>query len=482
MSGASQAATDTPGNVRREILSLLAENIPAELIARDRWLVWKLEARDGKLTKIPYCATKPHAPASSTDPATWATFSSALATVEDGKCDGVGFVLGDGFAGGISGVDLDDCRDPETGTIADWALTITDTLNSYTEISPTGTGLKIFARGTLPPGGRRKGLIEMYPGDRYFTVTGHHLPGTPKTVEAREAQLAALHAETFRRNGTRTTTFPRPAGPVDLDDVQLLNRARHAKNGDRFDRLFSGDWSDYQSRSEADLALCSLLAFWTGNDHSRMDRLFRQSGLARGKWDTRRGAQTYADLTIRKAISTTIETFKSRGIDDRKPQHHPDDENRAPSSFARTDAGNAELFAFKHGGDVRFDFTAQVWRIWKTHYWALDRDGAVQRMAKATIRARLTDGAGINHDEDRKHEVRWATQSESRRGLDALLALAQSEHPLAVSGDDWDRHPWLFGVQNGVIDLQTGLRRDGQPGDGLTKVSPVIYDPAATCP
>jgi putative DNA primase/helicase len=86
-----------------------------------------------------------------------------------------------------------------------------------------------------------------------------------------------------------------------IDDVELLNLAsRGASNGAKFDLLFSGIWDGYTSRSEADLALCSMLAFWTGKDHGRMDRLYRQSGLMREKWDTRRGTQTYGDITVEK--------------------------------------------------------------------------------------------------------------------------------------------------------------------------------------
>ena len=124
--------------------------------------------------------------------------------------------------------------------------------------------------------------------------------------------------------------------------------------------------------------------------------------------------------------------------------------------FARSDAGNAELFADLHATDVRFDYAANIWRIWTGHHWATDRDGAVRRMAKDAMRHRLELAATLVHDEDRKNEARWAIQSESRRGLDALLALAQSEQPLAVTGDGWDTHPTLLAVPNGIVDLESG--------------------------
>jgi putative DNA primase/helicase len=462
------------------VLPVQAQHIPDDLTALPRWVIWKLEERDGKLTKIPYRAADHHLPASSTDPTTWGSFSAALATMEDGKSDGVGFVLGDGF----TGVDLDDCRDPQTGVIADWAQTITTTLNSYTEISPTGTGLKIFTAGTLPPGGRRKGLIEMYPGDRYFTVTGWHLRGTPTTVEPRQAQLAGLHAEIFGTNGTKTIVH-RPAGPVDVDDVQLLDRARRAKNGDRFDALFAGDWSDFQSRSEADLALASRLAFWTGNDHARIDRLFRLSGLMREKWDSRRGSQTYGDITIEKAIATTTETWiprVGRPRDHERGEHLHSDEGRVPSSFARTDLGNAEYFAHRYGDTLRYDHRRGRWLIWNGQHWIPDNDGAVHRFAKDTVRARLAAVATIDDDQIREAEARWALKAEHRDRLHAVLTLAKNEKPISISGDGWDADPYLLGVPNGVLDLQTGLLRSGRPEDLISMRTTVPYDPAATCP
>jgi putative DNA primase/helicase len=95
------------------------------------------------------------------------------------------------------------------------------------------------------------------------------------------------------------------------------------------------------------------------------------------------------------------------------------------------------------------------------------------------MRHRLEAAAALTQDTDRQAEAKWALNSESRRGIDALLAMAESERPIAVTGDNWDRHPMLLAVQNGVIDLETGVLRKGRPEDGLTRVAPVTYDPGA---
>src|SRR5207244_2269479 len=151
------------------------------------------------------------------------------AAVAAGKAAGPGIVLGDGLVG----VDLDHCRDPETGAIEPWALAIVKELASYTEASPSRTGVHVLAHGTLPPGGRRKGRVEMYAEGRYFTVTGQHLAGTPTTIEERTVALAALHARIFGTNGHSQRHAPRPVGPgmLEHDDATLLKRAHAARNG-----------------------------------------------------------------------------------------------------------------------------------------------------------------------------------------------------------------------------------------------------------
>ena len=91
----------------------------------------------------------------------------------------------------------------------------------------------------------------------------------------------------------------------------MIQKIRDSKKGWKFDQLFGGDWQEYPSQSEADQSLCSILAFWTGNDPIQIDGIFRQSGLFRKKWDENRGGQPYGEKTINKAISTNRETYKA---------------------------------------------------------------------------------------------------------------------------------------------------------------------------
>src|SRR5260370_5495941 len=130
-------------------------------------------------------------------------------------------------------------------------------LSSYTEISPSGTGVHIVLRGDLPPGGRRQGHVEIYADGRYFTVTGRHVEGSPTTIEDRTAELAALHGRLFATNSNDIDhrPLPRPIASVADDDAVLLDRARSASNGAKFSALWAGETTAYASPSEADLAL-----------------------------------------------------------------------------------------------------------------------------------------------------------------------------------------------------------------------------------
>ncbi|MGD0951044.1 MAG: hypothetical protein ABR985_01390 [Methanotrichaceae archaeon] len=162
-------------------VSVKFDAIPSDMKQAAQWVLWRYEDRDGKRTKVPYQpnGTK----ASSTDKSTWNSFEVVKATYEQGSFDGVGFVLGNGFAG----VDFDHCRDPATSEIDAWAKAYLDRLYSYSEVSPSGEGVHCILRASLLPGRsgcrkelkgigyRPKAAIEMYSASRFFTVTGDRI-------------------------------------------------------------------------------------------------------------------------------------------------------------------------------------------------------------------------------------------------------------------------------------------------------------------
>jgi len=255
-------------------------NIPADLREREQWVVWRRESRGGTQTKVPYRAGKTNVRASTAEARTWAAFEHAVRVLERGDADGVGFVFAD--TDSFCGVDLDNCRNPETGELDAKAAAIVDALDSYTEVSPSGTGIHVIVRARLDGGRRRRSPVEIYDRGRYFAMTGDRLPGVSHTPVPRQRELDELRVRLFPPRRTRMHDFR----PRDVSDEELLELALRARNASDFRALWEGRWdSRFASHSEADLALCGHLAFWTGGDSGRIDRLFCSSGLYRDKWE-----------------------------------------------------------------------------------------------------------------------------------------------------------------------------------------------------
>lgn len=299
------------------------EQLPARLRRLDRWVCWRYLIRNGKPTKVPFDA-KTGREASSTDPTTWSPLAEVVHALGGGTTfSGPGFVFADGD--GLCGVDLDRAIDPDTKQLKPWAERIVRDLDSYTEISPSGTGVKVFIAGVKP--GKRcrtaieDGEIEIYDRGRYFTTTGVRWSDAPADVEDRQTQLTALYDRLFEPGpGVVPTPAPPPNSTVpsytraDLTDEEILNLARgQRRTGAKFAALYdTGDWqAHFGSQSEADSSLIFTLAFYT-KDAAQLDRLFRSSKLLRPKWDKRHGEQTYGQMTIDKALQKVTKQYQPR--------------------------------------------------------------------------------------------------------------------------------------------------------------------------
>ncbi|MFC7237633.1 hypothetical protein ACFQS4_05275 [Saliphagus sp. GCM10025317] len=330
---------------------MIEESIPEKLRNRDQWLCWRSEDRDGKSTKVPI-DPKTGSFASSTDDTTWSDFDSVLAYSHAGTADGIGFVFtpNDPFVG----IDLDDCRDPETGRPDTVIKSIVQQLDSYTEVSPSGTGYHVLVEGALPSGRNRRGQIELYDHARYFTVTGDRVPGLPTAIEHRQTELETIHREYVERDSSgdensRART-ERRRSRLTLSDEELLEKARAASNSEKFERLWNGSTVGYDSHSEADMALCCLLAFWTGGNQNQMDRLFRQSGLVRPKWDAVHygDGTTYGERTLERAVEHTTEYYEPGA----QKEATAKDRSRGTSEPARVRENDREMYYLARKNEI----------------------------------------------------------------------------------------------------------------------------------
>lgn len=300
-------------------LQRITQQAPECLRRRTQWVCWKYVLRDGKQTKCPVNPLSGQL-ADSTDPSTWGTFDQAVdACRRLPELAGVGFVFSadDPYCG----IDLDDAIEPGTTQFKSWAQEIVTLVASYTEISPSGGGAKIFLRGTKPGVRCRKryhdGEVEMYDRDRFFTLTGAMLADVPDAVEARQDALNTVYRSVFGEDVPAESRVaddePDGAGPVVLDDQQIIELAsRSRSSGAKFAALWAGRWNEYfNSWSEADSSVVFTLAFYT-KDAGQIDRLFRSCGLMRDKWDERHGQQTYGEMTIAKALAAVTRQCRPR--------------------------------------------------------------------------------------------------------------------------------------------------------------------------
>lgn len=461
--------------------------IPNALKAIPRWVLWKLETRDGKPTKTPYQADGRMAKVN--DPATWTPFDKALASYQSGRFSGGGIVLSDDDD--LIGVDLDKCLDPETGELDPEAARIVAELPTYCEVSPSGRGLRLFGFGKLPQGGRRKGKIEMYDAGRYLTVTGHRFNGHEALADI-TAEIAAVHARIFGKpaDAPPAPAKPSPATPLDLDDAALLDKARAAKNGPEFDRLWSGDTSGHGGDdSAADLALCNLLAFWTDGDPARMDRLFRQSGLLRSKWDQKHGERTYGEMTLAKAIGGMREGYSGRKPMQKanepsqegapRPAGTDDNQSLGIDPYRGTDEANAAIFLELHGQDVRYCPPWEKWLIWTGSHWRIDDRLDIYRLAADLPRKFYRQAADEVDPKIRQAMAALAKSLESTNRQSNFLFAARCR--VVVHHTDLDKGRFLLNAKNGTVDLKTGTLREHRRADLNTHDTEIVYDAGSNC-
>ena len=262
------------------------ENIPAELQALPQWVCWRYETVDGRQTKVPYSAIT-GGKASVNHRSTWASFGEAVAASQHHS--GIGLVLTQDA--GYTVIDLDNKPEkPCTEEQLARHTKIYKVFQSYTEMSTSGTGVHIVVKGTVPSGVHRDN-VEIYSNERYMIFTGNVV--RPLPVQDYSGLLGVIHAE--MKAQTRSVTLEEVEEL--LDDAALVEMASNASNGAKFDALCNGDQTGYESQSEADFALLSIIAFYT-QSNEQVRRIFRMTAL--GKREKAIRNDTYLNFALSK--------------------------------------------------------------------------------------------------------------------------------------------------------------------------------------
>ena len=441
------------------------QNIPSELKTVKNWVCW---VGSDKVPKNPHTGGN----AMANNPDTWGTFAEAVTACKTYHFDGVGFE----FAPPYFGVDLDKCLDK-----ADFCDEFVETLQSYAEISKSGTGLHIICKGKLPDGARRKGNVEMYSSGRYFICTGNIYNPAYTQVKNCTETIKILHSK-YLPTSVPKAEFKRYE-VVDLDDQEVIDKARNCKSGQLFNLLYSGNWEGlFPSQSEADLAFCNQLAFWTGRNEVQMDRIFRSSGLMRDKWDRKRGSNTYGNITIGKACASCMEVYQ--------PDIHDGDTDLAIGFFKggkvvaetpqkvydMTDTGNAHRLYDKFGKVIRYSYNRKKWYFWTGKAWTLDESGEIKKMADDVCDDIKREAWNIADEDLQDQMLRFAKKTASSGSKEAMIKECQHLHDIPASPDAFDGYTDFLNCQNGIVNLRNGELIPHDANFMMSKICNSEYD------
>lgn len=478
-------------------------NIPEYIKSLHGWLCWKYEhdLRGGKPRKVPYYAAnksrRKGEQGGAEDRAQLATFDAALSALAGGGFDGVGLALLPEF--GVVALDFDNCV--KDGVVAPAVERIVAC--TYSEYSPSGNGIRAFMLGNLgndkDAHGEQFGF-EVFSTKGFVTVTGQTLEacrilGNEKVLANITPLVQELYTERFGQKNTAPSSedFTRNAALRNVDAETIADLRDAVCNGLAVRRA-----NEYSEWINVGLALKSLdrsiyaddaRAIWLdfslrGEDYDEYQASLKWDGFAPGKI-THRSIFDWAQQDGWK---------NPRGGDVLKSG----DPEQYSNYVDRTDTGNANLLAQLTGGDLRFVPERGLWLWWDGSRWLADEHkneahkaaqlvGQHYHREAADLKG-LAGRPGLS-DEDRKRLTaaassveKWAATCRNKRPIDSMLALASHTPSLTVKGEDMDCDPWLFGAQNGVIDLRTGSLRPAARDEFVTKRSPIEFDPNAGAP
>ncbi len=367
--------------------------------------------------------------------------------------------------------------------------------DSYTEISPSGKGIRIiflvdrfsYDKKLYYINNQKLGLEVYVAGatNKYVTITGQAI--NKGQILLANDQLKTLLDRYMQRPEINQSVNDRESKSF-LSDASVIEKAGLSATGKKFKALWEGDVSAYPSQSEADLALASILAFWCGRDIKQMDRFFQSSGLMRDKWHRVQSGSTYGLITLEKAIANTKETYDPSGgrltADEDFTRDNLEKLNKLEPfknpRYYGTDIGNSNLFADYYKSIARYVPERKKWFVYDGRVWASDTGNLkVMNLCKSLANQIMYYALSIKDENLRKSYIKSASKWQERRRREIILRDAQDVYPLSMS--EFDRDIYLLNCLNGTLNLRDGNFYPHQAKDYITKMAGVNYDPEAKC-
>lgn len=458
-------------------------NLPNELKQNALFCLWKRQNRNGKITKLPFQTNG--SMAKSNDIGCFCDFDKAVKNMNG--YDGIGM----GIFGGYSAVDIDHCID-SNGTLSEMAVDIINTMKSYTEISPSGEGIRIIFKSSGVDFDKSKyytndhsiGLEVYLSGatNKFVTLTGNEYEVKYPVRDCTDEVMLILNKYMLKQNKSVQVRGDLIVPGSKLSDNMVIEKALNAKNGYKFQALWSGNLLNNKSQSEADMSLAMILAFWCGGDIEQMDRLFRQSGLMRDKWDERRGSVTYGKMTLENAVNKST-CFYQGNYSEFYRELFDDElaiflEKANPYyEYPRNDNGTSRLFAEYIKENLRYVPERKCWYYYNGICWSQDvGDMMIRESCKQFCSALLKE---VAEKAETKEDKNYYYRLQNRIPRDNIIRDAQSVFPISMS--EFDSNKYLFNCLNGTLDLSSMKFREHSADDKITKLAPVKYDPNAKC-
>lgn len=520
----------------------MASKLINELSSHFHWLVYKKESvtkgkNKGGITKVPY---QPNGyKARPTDSKTWTTYDNAKAAMETGKFDGIGYALT--ADEGYICIDLDHCVNPETGEIDPWALEILDIVEeaggTYSESSPSGTGIHLWGRGKLPDnkGGIHQTMknghkIEMYTNAHYMTVTDKPMNDTAlNDIQPAIDKILTMLKKPPAESGEGKAGTSTPAPVLNLSDTDIITKIRDSTQGPKFHSLYDlGDVSTYgDDQSSADQALLDMLAFWTGKNAEQMKRIFLSSKLAEALSRKVGHEDDYLNRSIKTAIESTSQVYDPKGYAAKKQAEelkaikaefgenfvlsfggeHMDDKTEVKThdeqqkksvtlierikNFKKNDSENADRLAALCEGKFLYCTDLKSWLKYDGKRWCRVESVELQEPARLAIKKELADMSaayaiymqgGGELDENLQGVYNSILSylngaAQNRVYIDNAIKLAAGKPAIMCKSTDFDNAPYLLNCANGVLNLKTFELMPHSPKQMFMKCTRAAYTP-----